>query len=40
MLSMTFSDYQKDPFTGQYKRVGDLVYSVMQSAIDEKCVAF
>lgn len=40
MLSMTFADYQKDPFTGQYKRVGDLVYSVMQSAIDKNVLLF
>lgn len=40
MLSMTFADYQKDPFTGQYKRVGDLVYSVIQSATDKNILLF
>lgn len=40
MLSMTFADYQKDPFTGQYKRVGDLVYSVIQPAIDKNVLLF
>lgn len=40
MLSKTFADYQKDQFTGQYKKVGDLVYSVMQSAIDKNVLIF
>lgn len=40
MLSMTFADYQKDLFTGQYYNAGSRTFSVIRSAIDENILLF
>lgn len=40
MLSLTFGNYQKDPFTGQYYNAGNRTFSVIRSAIDENILLF
>ena len=40
MLSRTFAKCELDPFTGQYKKVGNQVLSVVRSAADENTLIF
>ena len=40
MISRTFSKCELDPFTGQYKKVGNQILSVVRSAVDENTLIF